>query len=62
MLFTTVALAWFPTLAVLLLPFTVLVALSRMVLGLHYPTDVICGAAIGFGLAHAALALWPPLA
>ncbi|PQA46777.1 phosphatase PAP2 family protein [Amnimonas aquatica] len=60
-LFTTVALAWFPTLAVLLLPFTVLVALSRMVLGLHYPTDVICGAAIGFGLAHAALALWPPL-
>lgn len=36
-----------PLLLVLMLPFTLLVALSRMVLGLHYPTDVIVGAFIG---------------
>ena len=30
-----------------MMPFTLLVALSRMVLGLHYPSDVIVGALIG---------------
>ena len=30
----------FPALAYLLVPFTLLVMLSRVVLGLHYPTDV----------------------
>lgn len=58
-LFTTLALAWFPSLAPLLLPFTVLVALSRPILGLHYPSDVACGALLGWGLARGALALWP---
>jgi len=58
-LFTTVALACFPALAPVLLPFTLLVALSRMVLGLHYPTDVVVGAAIGFALARGALWVWP---
>jgi undecaprenyl-diphosphatase len=32
--------------------FTVLVALSRVVLGLHYPSDVIIGGAIGFATAQ----------
>ena len=36
-----------PILLVLMLPFTVLVAASRMILGLHYPSDVLVGAAIG---------------
>mgnify|MGYP003500557778 FL=1 len=36
-----------PLLLLLMLPFTVLVALSRMILGLHYPSDVMVGALIG---------------
>lgn len=44
---SVVAIAWFPALAALLLPFAVLVALSRVVLGLHYPSDVVAGATIG---------------
>ena len=36
-----------PVLVIVMLPFTILVALSRMVLGLHYPSDVIVGAVIG---------------
>ncbi len=37
----------YPLLAWALVPFTLLVAASRVVLGLHYPTDVAAGAAVG---------------
>ncbi len=40
-----------PVLAAIALPFAVLVALSRVLLGLHYPSDVLVGALIGAGLA-----------
>ena len=40
-----------PALLVLALPFAVLVALSRVILGLHYPSDVLAGAALGASLA-----------
>ena len=50
--FTLVALSHYPQLAVLLVPFAVLVAMSRVVLGLHYPSDVMAGALIGALLAR----------
>ncbi len=49
--FSIVAVCAYPPLAWLLAPFTVLVALSRVVLGLHYPSDVLAGAVLGGVLA-----------
>lgn len=43
----------------MLVPFTLLVAASRVVPGLHYPSDVIAGAVIGAAVAGASLAVWP---
>lgn len=45
-----------PALAVVLAPFAFLVALSRVTLGLHYPSDVAAGAVLGFTLAAGVLA------
>jgi undecaprenyl-diphosphatase len=53
--FSIVALSYYPELAWLLLPFTALVALSRVVLGLHYPSDVLAGATLGTLLATLSL-------
>lgn len=53
--FTIVALAYFPLLAPLLIPFALLVAASRVVLGLHYPSDVIAALLIGCSLATGSL-------
>ena len=38
---------YFPELTLLVIPFVILIGLSRLVLGLHYPTDVIMGVIIG---------------
>ncbi len=45
--FTLVALAYWPWLAPLLVPFTLTTAASRVALGLHYPSDVLAGALLG---------------
>jgi undecaprenyl-diphosphatase len=54
--FTLVAVAHYPLLAWLLVPFTASVAVSRVVLGLHYPSDVLAATALGCALAT--LSLW----
>jgi undecaprenyl-diphosphatase len=54
--FTWQACAHFPELAWVLLPLAALIAGSRVVLGLHYPSDVLAGAAIGGALAELGLA------
>jgi undecaprenyl-diphosphatase len=52
-----VAVAGFPELGRALFPFALLVALSRPILGLHYPSDVLAGAALGGLVAQIALSL-----
>jgi undecaprenyl-diphosphatase len=49
--FTSLMAHHFPEWTGALIAFTALVALSRVVLGLHYPTDVAAGAVLGGGLA-----------
>lgn len=55
--FSIIAAFYFPALIWLVLPFSVLVALSRPILGLHYPSDVLAGAALGAMIASLSLAL-----
>lgn len=57
--FATLVSVQFPALAWLCMPFAMLVALSRVVLGLHYPSDVLAGAAIGATLAWLAIEFVP---
>lgn len=55
--FSTIAIVHQPWLSTLLLPLSLLIALSRVVLGLHYPSDVLAATAIGFAIAAASFVL-----
>ncbi|MDJ0710522.1 MAG: phosphatase PAP2 family protein [Woeseiaceae bacterium] len=49
--------AYIPEFAWLMVPFAILVGLSRVILGLHYPSDVVAGGLLGALLAKASLYL-----
>jgi undecaprenyl-diphosphatase len=55
--FGIIAVSYFPALIWLVVPFAILVGLSRPILGLHYPSDVLAGAALGALIAEISLAL-----
>ena len=45
--FSLILTAYYPMFALFVWPFSLLVAVSRVILGLHYPSDVVVGALIG---------------
>jgi len=53
--FSVIAVTFFPQTAVVLYPVAFLIALSRPLLGLHYPSDVLMGAALGYIVAQSVL-------
>jgi undecaprenyl-diphosphatase len=55
--FTLLCSSYFPDWAAPLVGLTLLIALSRVILGLHYPTDVAAGAALGGALGMGSLLL-----
>ncbi|OOG24053.1 phosphatase PAP2 family protein [Thioalkalivibrio denitrificans] len=57
--FSLVLLSHLPEWFWVVIPFSVLVAASRPVLGLHYPSDVLAGAIIGAFIAGCSISLTP---
>ena len=55
--FSIVACFYYPGLWVMLVPFTLVTAVSRVALGLHYPSDVLAGAALGALIAAGSFAV-----
>jgi undecaprenyl-diphosphatase len=54
---TLIATASYPGLSPVLFPLAILIGASRPILGLHYPSDVLAGAAIGAAIASALMVL-----
>jgi undecaprenyl-diphosphatase len=54
--FTVMLAQYYPALLWLVAPFALSVAVSRVVLGLHYPSDVLAGALLGWLLAAGSMA------
>ena len=53
--FSVVAMHYYTELSIVLVPFAIMVAMSRVILGLHYPSDVLAGATIGYCIAQSYL-------
>ena len=48
---------YMPSMLIVLIPFALLVAASRVILGLHYPSDVLAGAALGAAIATTSVSI-----
>jgi undecaprenyl-diphosphatase len=55
--FSVVASSYLPALAWLLIPVTALIAASRVVLGVHYPSDVLAAISLGVAIAVSSFAI-----
>ena len=55
--FSVIACVHHPQLAWLLVPVTLLIAASRVVLGVHYPSDVLAAAVLGSAIAMASFSV-----
>lgn len=58
--FATITTYFFPALWAIAVPMAALIAASRVILGLHYPSDVIVGALIGSSIAMLSIMLIDP--
>jgi undecaprenyl-diphosphatase len=58
--FTLMVASYFPAWTAALAAITLLIALSRVILGLHYPTDVAAGAALGGTIGFLSLTVGAP--
>ena len=54
--------SYFPEWTAALVALALLIALSRVILGLHYPTDVAAGAVLGGSLGFGSVAARPAVA
>ena len=59
--FSIILLSYLPQWFWVVVPFSILIALSRPILGLHYASDVVAGAALGGGIAGISLLLFSQL-
>ena len=57
--FTVMLVSHYPVLGWITIPFTILVALSRVILGLHYPSDVLAGVASGYFISEFTFLIYP---
>jgi len=55
--FSMIAIGYFPVLAWLLVPASLLIAASRVILGVHYPSDVLAAISLGCVIALASFVL-----